>query len=324
MSDRTGLVSAILLDGQGGGRELPWPETPSDLPEGMTPWLHLDRMSENVQRWVRREARLDPLVCEALFAEETRPRVARKGDGLLVILRGVNLNPGEDPEDMISIRLWIDAHRIISLRSNHIMAAADIRERIAASEGPRGPGDFLVALADGLMDRMAPVLASLEDRLDGMEEEILVTPTGEIRSKLSELRRDAVALRRYLAPQREALNRLQTEQVPWLTDLHREQLHEIADLLTRHIELLDSARDHAAVTQDELTNLVAEQMNQRMYGLSVVAVIFLPLGFLTGLLGINVAGIPGMDYQGAFAIVCAILLVVALFVVGILKHRRWF
>jgi zinc transporter len=324
MSDQTGLVSAILLDGQGGGSDLPWPETPSDLPEGKTSWLHLDRMSEDVQRWVREEAGLDPLVCEALLAEETRPRIARKHEGLLVILRGVNLNPGADPEDMISIRLWIDARRIISLRAHHIMAAADIRDRLEESEGPRGSGEFLVALADGLMERMAPVLGDLEDTIDGMEEEILTAPTGENRVRLSSLRRDAVALRRYLAPQREALARLQTEQVPWLSDLHREQLHEIADLLTRHIELLDSARDHAAVTQDELSNMIAEQMNQRMYGLSLVAVIFLPLGFLTGLLGINVAGIPGTEFQGAFAIVCAILLVLALIVLGILKHRKWF
>jgi zinc transporter len=324
MSDQTGLVSAILLDGQGGGSDIPWPDLPSDMPEGRAAWLHLDRLEENVHDWVREESGIDPLICEALLAEETRPRVARKGDGLLVILRGVNLNPGADPEDMISIRLWIDSRRIISLRANHVMAAADIRDYLAESEGPRGPGEFLVALADGLMERMAPVLTDLEDTIDGMEEEILSTPTADIRTKISSLRRDAVALRRYLAPQRDALTRLKTEQVSWLSDLHREQLHEIADLLTRHVELLDTARDHAAVTQDELTNIVAEQMNQRMYGLSLVAVIFLPLGFLTGLLGINVAGMPGVDYQGAFTIVCVILLVLALVVVGILKQRRWF
>lgn len=324
MSDQSGLVSAILLDGEGGGSEISWPDIPSDLPEGKTPWFHLDRLSENVQDWVRERAGIDPLIAEALLAEETRPRIASKGNGLLVFLRGVNLNPGQDPEDMISIRIWIEPRQIITLRANHIMAAADLRDQLGEGDGPKNSGEFLVALATGLMDRMAPVLAEVEDLIDEMEEEILTEPTRNSRTKLSSMRRSAVALRRYLAPQREALARLQIEKVDWLTDMDREQVREVADLTTRHIELLDSAREHATVAQDELTNLLSEQMNQRMYGLTLVTIIFLPLSFLTGLLGINVAGIPGAEFPQAFAVVCGILLAIALVVGVILKKRNWF
>ena len=67
-------------------------------------------------------------------------------------------------------------------------------------------------------------------------------------------------------------------------------MREVSDQLARYLEDLDEARDRAAVTQEELVNRLSEQMNNKMYILSIVAAIFLPLGFLTGLLGINVGG----------------------------------
>lgn len=113
--------------------------------------------------------------------------------------------------------------------------------------------------------------------------------------------------------------RLFGERVSWLTDLARARLREAADRITRYIEALDSARERVAVTSEELSNRLAEQMNANMYLLSVVAAIFLPLGLLTGLLGINVGGIPGVDSPWAFTGVT-----ISLFVIGGLQwlYRR--
>ena len=98
----------------------------------------------------------------------------------------------------------------------------------------------------------------------------------------------------------------------WLDDASRSRLREAADRITRSIEDLDAARDRAAVTYEELGSRIAEEMNATMYRLTVVAAIFLPLGLLTGLLGINVGGIPGTDSPRAFAVVCVGLLLLGL------------
>jgi zinc transporter len=90
-----------------------------------------------------------------------------------------------------------------------------------------------------------------------------------------------------MAPQREAIARLQSEKISWLADEDRVRLREVYDRLTRYLEDLDAARERAAVTQEELISRLSEQMDNRMYVLSIVAAIFLPLGFLTGLLGIK-------------------------------------
>jgi zinc transporter len=141
---------------------------------------------------------------------------------------------------------------------------------------------------------------------------------------LASMRRQSISFRRYLAPQREAFNRLYNEKTSWLNDMDRLQLREIADRTTRFVEDLDEVRDRAAVTHEELGSRLAEQLNKRMYVLSIVAAIFLPLGFVTGLLGINVGGIPGAENKSAFLVVCAMLGVVALGIGVLFKFKKWF
>jgi zinc transporter len=120
------------------------------------------------------------------------------------------------------------------------------------------------------------------------------------------------------------LTRLATEQLPWLSDRQRARLREVADRITRYVEDLDAARERAAVTQEELASRLSEQMNQIMYVLSIVAALFLPLGFLTGLLGINVGGIPGTESKIAFALVCLLMLVIAGAELWMFRRRKWF
>ncbi len=305
------LVCAYLFDGSERAATIDASAVDSLTRESGWVWVHLDRTHENTDRWLRDTADLDPLAVEALLAEETRPRSVSIQDGLLVILRGVNLNVGADPEDMISIRIWIDATRVISLRARKMMAVKDLRERIEQGHAPATPGSLLVELASLLIDRMGPVLDDLNDAVDQVEEDVLQAPSHESRTKLSQMRRQAISLRRFLAPQREVLARLHGDRTPLFSDSDRGELREILDRLTRYVEELDSARDRAAVTQEELSGRISDQMNKNMYLLSLVAGIFLPLGLLTGLLGINVGGMPGVDSKWAFTIVCVILVVLA-------------
>jgi zinc transporter len=170
---------------------------------------------------------------------------------------------------------------------------------------------------------MADVIGDIDDAVDQLEAEVLTTESHQLRASLASVRRQVIALRRYLAPQREAMTRLQHEKVPWLDDGDRVRLREIADRITRYMEDLDAARDRAAVTHEELASRLSEQMNRRMYLLSMVAAVFLPLGFLTGLLGINVAGIPGEKYPWAFEIVVLMLIGVIGLQIWIFKRWKW-
>lgn len=318
----TALVSAFALDGQGGGEELDWNGVRSWNQQGIL-WTHLDYREAETHHWLKEEIGLDPIVLEALLAEDTRPRCFSSAFGMLVIFRGVNLNPGADPDDMVSLRVWLEPQRIISIRHRKVMAIDDIRKSVLDGDGPLDTGDFLLRLARGLAYRIGDVLNQIDDDVDALEDEVLEQGSFEQRSKLSSLRRQIIRIRRYLAPQREVMTRLQTEKSPLLSEMNRIQMREVADSITRYVEDLDSAKDRAAVCQEELENRIAAQTNKTLYILSIITAIFLPLGLITGLLGINVGGIPGSDNPFAFEIVCLMLLLIVIGQVLIFKRIRW-
>jgi len=307
-----GLVFACVLDGRGGGRFGGWELVDEGPPENGVLWVHLDFRHERARTWVEQESGLDEISRKALLAKESRPRSVARGDELLVNLRGVNLNPGSEPDDMIAVRVELGRTRVITTRRRRLKAMADIRRALERGDGPIDTGSFLVDLVDRMLRRMAVAFEALDDRIDNLQERILTGAGSELRGEIAEIRRQVIAIRRYLAPQRDAVARLQTEKVSWLTSVHREELRDLADRMTRRVEDLDAARDRATIAHEELTGRLAEQMNRTMYVLALVAAIFLPLGLITGLLGINVGGMPGAENGSAFWIVCAMLVAIAI------------
>ena len=102
------------------------------------------------------------------------------------------------------------------------------------------------------------------------------------------------------------------------------RLRDEADRVTRYVGVLDAAREHAAVAQQELTRHLPDRMNRRVYVLSVVAAIFLPLRWLTGLLGINVGGIPLTDNLLGFGTIVALRVALTPAQVIVFRWRKWF
>ncbi len=158
MDTTEGLVCAYGLDGSGGGKALEWKGVRDWTPDQGLIWIHLDYAGAEAIRWLRHDSGLDHLTAEILLTREVRPRLLRVGDALLVLLRGVNTNPGADPEDMVAIRIWIEPGRIVALRHRKLAAVTDLRRLIEESRGPDSAGAFLAMMSDHLFDRMGPVL----------------------------------------------------------------------------------------------------------------------------------------------------------------------
>ncbi len=315
---------AYLLDRKGAACYLDVSQVASFTPDAGILWVHLNYTNPEDQKWLIEASSLNELIVEALLAEETRPRVIAIGEGLLIALRGVNLTPGADPDDMVSIRIWIDSERIITTRKRDLLSVSDIIEQLKSGRGPTTAAEFLVELVDRIVWRMSNTVEAFEDRVAHLEEQVLESNASGMRYELATLRRQVITLRRYLAPQREALSRLLIEKVAWLDETSRLRLKEVNDRLIRHIEDLDAVRERAAVTQEELLSRLSEQVNSRMYVLAIVASIFLPLGFLTGLLGVNVGGIPGSQYAYAFWVFVGILTGLLMIQVWLFRWKKWF
>ncbi len=325
MAEESGIVQAFILDGNGGGKHLnnEWSEVKQWRKEQGILWLHLDYTIPKVQQWLKTESGLEPLIVEALVAEETRPRCIIEENELMVLLRGVNLNPGEDPEDMVSIRVWLDPYRIITTRRRRILSIVDIRLTIEAGHGPKSTIDFLNALNDRLTLRMHSVVEKLSEQIDELEDNFLTNAPDDHRFQIMKIRQMAVMLRRYLNPQQEAIHNLQISHCIMLDEIHLDHFREAGDQLKRYIEELDSTRERATILQEEIMSRSVDLTNQRMYSLAVVSLIFLPLAFINGLLGINVGGIPGATSPWAFHVVTLLSVFIGVVIYFYLKHKKW-
>jgi zinc transporter len=164
----------------------------------------------------------------------------------------------------------------------------------------------------------------LGDAISGCEDEILVQTKGDLRGRLADHRRRAIALRRFLAPQREAMTKLAAIELPWFTQSHRDRVSEAANQMARTVEELDAARDRAAVTQEELASRLTEMTNRRLYVLSIITAVFMPLGFVCALLGVNVGGVPFRSGEWAFWALCALFVVGVAIQLWYFRRRGWF
>ncbi|HRC58894.1 MAG: zinc transporter ZntB [Myxococcales bacterium] len=313
-----GLVYAFLLDGRGGAQTLTWEAVRAWRPEQGVLWVHLDYSHEVVARWLAERSSLDETSREALLDHDPRPSVSMHDDGVLLILRGINLNQGAEPEDMVSLRVWAQGERVITLRRRSVRVLREVALALVRGTGARTAGELLVELVSKILDPAVKCVATLDDEIDACEEQALAEQTPDLRARLTAYRRTSVMLRRFLAPQREAWSRLPQLAVPWLTEDDRESLALAADRLARSFEELEAARDRAAVTHEELSSRVGELTNKRLYLLSVITAVFLPLGFVTSLLGVNVGGVPGSSTSWGFWLLCS------LFAIGVVAQLRFF
>ncbi len=286
-------------------------------------WVHIDVADRGACDWLTNRSALPSGAIEILLAEETRPRSVTFDNGFVVVLRGLNTNPGDDPEDMVSVRLWVDDHRVISSRRRRLLSVLDIAQALDNGKGPSGPAQLLTMVVERLADRIGDFVNSIEERLDSAEDDVHHNADATFRTRLSVLRRQIATVRRFLAPQRDALDRLNRQPVAWLDEMSAHALRQESDRITRYLEDLDLARERAVVLQEELLSQVAQQQNTRMYVLSVVAAIFLPLTFVTGLLGMNVGGLPGLDSPWGFAISVVVMSVAAAALLAYFRSKKW-
>ncbi len=322
--DAEGLVTAWAFDGKGGGRRIGWDEIKAGSEaDGGFIWLHFRYQSHRPQEWLKRASGIEPAALEVLEEDEVRPRCALYADAALLSLRGVNLQRNALPEDLVTIHLWVDARRVISVEHEFLSGIADLEDALGRGRCPRTQGEFVADISTRLVERLDPVVNSLIDEADDLEDAVVKADSGELFPKLAILRRVAIKLRRHIAPQREALNHFSLEDDPWMGPKDRNRLRDAADRVARFTEELDSVRERAAVIRDQMVDARAEQMNKSMLVLAVVTVVFAPLTLISGMFGMNVGGIPGNDDPEGFWILSGTLLLIGVLSVWAFRRLRW-
>lgn len=323
------LLIGQVLDGRGGGRPISWEQAQGwqAATPGETLWLHLDRTKPEVAEWLESELGIPEPTAELLTSDSTRPRAFRDGETLVATLRGINFNPGADPEDMISMQLWSDGKRVVTLRRHPLQTPEDVLQEIDAKRGPGDAGALITHLAEHMVSRMNAAIVDVNEEIDclegsdrdgGEEEEQL--------GRIASIRRQSLALQRHMGPQHVALESISRDAPAWFGADHRREIGETTALLRRFLDDIDVSKESAVVLMDELRSRAAARSEKTNRRLTLVATVFLPLSFFVGLFGINVGGMPWAEIAGdpaGFWIVTGLCAAIGAVTVWLFGRWKW-
>jgi zinc transporter len=284
-------------------------------------WIHVDNVDEPELAMLT-GGDIPDVAANALVATETRPRCERIEDGAIVNLRGPGAEGVDISDRLVSIRMWVRRGKINSLTRRPLAATATMFELMKAGK-ILDPGDLVAAYAREISRELDPQVAELGDQLDDCESDLESGNMYHLRGAIARIRAEAIAFRRFVAPDRDALATLSQLEFDWLAEDDRLHIREAADRFARMAEELEAVRERAALLHEQLTDLRAEEIDQRSLLISIVAFIFLPLTFITGLLGMNVKGIPYADEPWAFWGVCGICVLMGVLVLAWFARRHW-
>ena len=321
-----GLICAYGFGSDGSIRELSLPVL-SDLmrtPDGFL-WAHLNIAVWPMRTWIGDKSDLPETVREVLVStDDIRPRFERCGEGLIGTLSDVQHDFSGQPGDIGTLHVWFTRNMLITTRNHPLTAVDKLRLDIRDGFHPVSTGELIGALIDHLAASFHKVIEEMVDGLDETEDAILAGISTDLRSQLGDLRRQVVSLRRQLLPQRRALSRLLSQPPSWWSADDLRDLREAGERFSSVAEDLGAAEDRAKVLQDEFSAKLAEEGNRNLFRLSIVTLIFLPMTLVTGIFGMNVAGLPGTHEVHSFWWVMILMVASAAATLLLLKVKRWF
>jgi zinc transporter len=315
-------MQVAVFDGKGGVRRLEDSEEESFTvpPKGFAVVAGNSRAPE-FKIWLKKE--VGDFNADLLTVPSTRSRCTVFEDKAMVVLRVAR--PGADPDDIGRqlLTLWIERGRVIIASELNILDFLGVSAWQQSNYAPVSSADLVARLALRAADRIEPLIERLGDNLDNIEETLMRDQTKDTRNRLSHLRRNLINFRRLIWPQRDVLNTLEIEDLSFFTTRDRVRLREAAGRTARLGDELQALSERAVLVHEQILDTRAEQLNRTLLILAAVTVVLMPLTVISGILGMNVAGIPFADSPFAFWIVSGILAVIGVGIYLIMHKRKW-
>jgi zinc transporter len=282
---------AWLLDGQGGARPLDREALARWQPADGQVWIDLDEDSERDWTWLETKSGLAVEHREPFVRERAWPSVRVPGPGQLFLLMRVP-NPDAPYGAFALLRLWIEPKRAITMCTRAFTPKQGVNDRLETGRGPAHVGALLLLVVEfmtaQLHDRVLELQAAIID-LEHVIERAQLAPEDQ----LHQLRLQAITLQRYANPQRALLRHLRSLDLAWLLQDYDDSWRAIVKNFGEGSRELDALVEHARDLQQSLAGRSSEQLNRRVYVLTVVSTILLPLTLITGLLGTNISTVDG-------------------------------
>jgi magnesium transporter len=312
-----------------------------DLKEKETTDNHeaLDIIKDDKVTWINVEGRQDPeeieklctllnihpLTIEDILTPGQRPKIEDNVDYLFLVIKILSFNQ-EDSLSMEQVSLLLGKNYVISFHEHSGSTIDIIKNRIRQSKGRIRikKADYLFyALIDTIVDYYFVVLEKIGDKLEDIEDDLLENPTMATLNSLHKMKKEIITLRRAVWPLREVVNKLERRDLKLVGHETNIFFRDVYDHTIQVIETVETFRDMISGMIDLYQSTISNRLNQVMKGLTIIATIFLPLTFLTGLYGMNFNYIPELQWRYGYFAVLGLSITVVITMLVIFRRKRW-
>ena len=287
-------------------------------------WVDLDLRDNDTADWIEHESGLSAEIKQRLLKSDELSQREVYDDGMLISIRAKKIQPTAGQNDSESTSIWIERDRLITVRSAASPAADALR--VAAQDNTKHwePYQVLVFLLRARLKRFEPLISDIFSKTTKLEDQILDADADSVDDdELNVVRHQTIRARQHLVMLRNLLSFVTSDDTLPISEKENQALESARRHVLGYLESLEECRERAQLLQDQIDTRMADRLNRITYNLNILASVFLPLGFVTGLFGMSVAGIPDSQNPWAFAIICVVMVLMAIVSWLFLRWRRW-
>lgn len=289
--------------------------------EGGPVWLHLNLSDSRARRWLEHREDISEEAREILLDPDARIRSVVTGHAVVTVLGDLHHDFKGEPEGLGVIRIYVDAHKIITLRAHPLKSSDDLRRQLLAGQiEPGTPLGLFEHYLCCLAETFTKVVADLAEETDDTEEEVLAGHFKDKGSSLGKMRRLLARLRRQMAANRTALVAV-AGRLPDHSAEHRQNLRHAIEPFEALGQDLELVQERARLLQEEIAGRLSEATNRNLFVLSIVTTTLLPITLITGIFGMNVGGLPWTGSPLGFWWVIVLMALSVVVVLRLLRKR---
>ncbi|MGB2927237.1 MAG: magnesium/cobalt transporter CorA [Limnothrix sp.] len=276
---------------------------------------------------------LHPLILEDIVNIPQRPKLEEYEDQLLIITQMAMLKPNRQGFWLEQVSFILSNHYLLSVQEEDEADCFDsIRDRLKENKGSlrKYGADFLAySLWDAVIDGFFPVLEMLGDRIEDLEDEVVISPTPKTLAAIHQVKRELLALRRAIWPQRDSLSVLIRENSTLIQPDTLQYFRDCYDHTVMLIDMIETYRELASGLMDVYLSAVSNKMNEVMQLLTVISTIFIPLTFISGLYGMNFNttsskwNMPELDWQYGYFVCLGVMAGITLALLIFFWRKGW-
>lgn len=290
-------------------------------------WVNVDGVHEvEVMEKLGSCFGLHPLVMEDILNTDQRPKIEDYGEDLFVVLKMLSYDDrtGEISAEQVSLVLRSNA--VLSFVEGEGSVFAPIQERIRNGKGRLrkiGADYLLYTLLDAIVDNYFGILEKMGDKIEGLEQKLVVNPTTQTLLKIQNLKREMIFLRKWVWPLREVIGGLERGESLRIHDSTRLYMRDVYDHTIQVMDTIETIRDMLSGMMDIYLSSVNNRMNAVMKVLTIIATIFMPLTFIAGVYGMNFKFMPELEWRWGYPGIWLIMASIAMFMLIIFKKKKW-